>query len=106
MNLSKLFSTQKEINQAIETLGSLSDNNDWQFLVNILQAEIDELSENILGTHFDNLEQENYLKLKRDYLIILSQLPDKIVKALKEGDDEIPEFDPYPRRVEEIKQKE
>lgn len=104
MIFDKLFPTDKDKNEAIIKLTSLSNNTDWQFLADyIMKSEIDEITEIVLGTKFNNLEAENEMKLKRDLMIILSQLPEKIIEALKKGEDNIPEFDPYPKTIADLK---
>jgi hypothetical protein len=106
MIFDKLFPTENEKNEAINRLTSLISNSDWQFLSgHIMKSEIDEITDILLGTKFDNLEVENEMKLKRDLMIILSQFPDKIVEALKSGDNTIPEFDPYPKTIEDLKKR-
>jgi len=104
MILDKLFPSQKDKNEAIEKLSALKDDPNWQFMRDyIVKSDIDELTETILGTYFEDLKVERFLKAKRDLMIILSQLPDKIVEALEKGEDAIPDFDPYPKTIEDLK---
>ena len=106
MNLNKLFPNEKDRKTAMNHLRSLSQNPDWQFMVEkIIKPDIEQLSSEILDTVFDDLEQEKDLKRKRAYYIILSQLPEELVKALEEGKDEVLQFDPYFQSANEMKKR-
>lgn len=103
MNLNTLFKNNKERKEAISHLKTLAMNPDWKFLVKqIIQSDIDQISEEILNTTFDDLSKENEMKRRRAYWIILSQLPDKLAEALEENKEDIMEFDPYVRDIKEL----
>lgn len=105
MNLSQLFKTEEERNEAINHLTSLSKNPNWKFLVEkIIKPDIENISNEILDTIFKDLEEEKDLKRKRAYWIILSQLPEKMIEALKENKSEVLQFDPYFKDTREIKE--
>lgn len=104
MNLNNLFPSEKEKNEAVSQLTSLRDNPNWKFLVDVILAtDIRDIEKHILGTYFDNPEEEKDLKKVRNYYIMLSQLPEKLIGALQTGKDTILDFDPYYKKADEIK---
>jgi hypothetical protein len=95
MILSKQFASDADRINAIAQMRFLQDSEGWRFLVEkILQPDIDEITEEILGP-IEDFAKEKDLKRKRAYWLILSQLPKKIIEALEEGKDDIVQFDPY-----------
>jgi len=106
MNLNRIFSTQEIKNEAIEHFRSLMDNTDWIFLVEkLIQADISDLTEKLLDPNHEWKEgEEREAKRMRAYWIILSQLPEELIKALTENQSDIfTESDPYFKNMKEIK---
>ena len=108
MNLNKLFAGDKEKREAINQLESLAKNPNWIFFSKtIIQNDIDMLSEEILDFRVlddEGRERENDMKRRRAYMIIMTQLPEKIINALKDNSGDIPEFDPYAKTVKDLKE--
>ena len=108
MNLGRIFPNEASRNEAVEHFQSLRDNPDWIFLVEkLIQADITEITEKLLDPTIewkDNEEKES--KRIRAYWIILSQLPEELISALRENKEDIFEdSDPYYKSVREIKGK-
>jgi len=106
MQLSKIFTTQEQRNEAIEHFRGLKDDPDWIFLVEkLIKADIEDITEEILDPTKEWKEgEEGDAKRQRAYWIILSELPEKIIEALSEQRDDIfIENDPYPKTIKEIK---
>lgn len=105
MNLQKIFPTEKSRNEAVENFTRLKDNQDWVFLVDkIIKTDIEDLSQRLLDPkeNWKPGEQKHWKRI-RAYWIILSQLPEKLVEALKENEPDVfLELDPYFRTVKEI----
>ena len=96
----QIFPTKKEKNEAIDSLKRLKDNKDWQFLIEkIVKPEIKQIENEVL-TGFNETRKDERLKIRRTDLIVLSQLPERVVEALSENKDFIQEFDPYIREEE------
>ena len=108
MDLNKLFPGDKDKKEAISCLDSLTRDPNWRFFSDkILQEDIRIISEQILNFKLDDdadRARESDMKRRRNYMIIMSQLPEKIIDALKSGKTDIPEFDPYFKAVKEIKE--
>ena len=102
-NLNTLFPDDKSKEEAIQHFKSLANNPNWKFLIEkFIKTDIEEITEKILTTKFTDLATENDLKRRRTYWIILSQLPGKIIEALKTGQEDLISFDPYFSDVSEM----
>lgn len=107
MQLSQIFKTDKEINEAKECLERLSNNPDWQFLSeNIIQANINELTDRILDSKEKWPEgEEAKAKSNREHWIMLSELPNKLLEGLREKPTQETNQDPYHLNYKEIKKR-
>ena len=106
MNLNRIFSSPESKNEAIEHFKGLMDNPSWIFLVEkLIQADISDLTEKLLDPNHEWKEgEEREAKRMRAYWIILSQLPEELIKALTENQSDIfTESDPYFKNMKEIK---
>jgi hypothetical protein len=106
MNLAKLFTSEKEILEAKEHFQSLRENNDWKFLVdNVISIYIKELTEKLLSpeTKWDYPQEEQEAKRLREHWIILSELPEELLKSLVEPvKEEEKSDDPY-KTIKDLK---
>lgn len=101
---SMLFN-ENEKAQAIADLSSLIDNPGWKTLMGkIVKSDVEDIADQVLNP-FSRLseDREKWLKFKREYLIMLSQIPEKIIDALKTNKDIVEDFDPYFKNIKEIK---
>jgi len=105
MNLSQTFPDDASRNEAIEHFRALKDDPDWLFLVEkLIKPDIEEISEKILDPKTEwKPGEEGDAKRQRAYWIILSQLPEKLIEALSEKQDDIfVNADPYFTSIKEI----
>lgn len=101
MNLNNQFPNQTDRDGAIAILRSLSNNSDWIFLRdNIIQVQLNEVTNDILSKKFDNLDDLNNAQLRRDYLLMFINYPLAAIHMLEQGDGE-PVDDPYYQNIEE-----
>lgn len=106
MNLGKIFDTDKAKEEAIAHFSSLVNDPDWIFLRDkLIAADVEEITNKILDPNFVWKEgEEREQKKIRAYWIILSQLPEKLVEALKNDKSDIfVDADPYYSNIEQIK---
>ena len=106
MNLLRIFPDEKAKNEAIEHFKGLMDNPDWIFLVEkLIQADISDLTEKLLDPAYEWKEgEEREAKRMRAYWIILSQLPEELIRALTENQSDIfTTYDPYYSSIKDIK---
>ena len=108
MNLSNIFPNESDRNEAIERFRSLKDNPDWIFLVEkLIKWDIEDLTQKLLDPKTDWKEgEEKEMKRIRSYWIILSQLPEELIKALSSNsNDFLIEYDLYFKNIKEIKKR-
>jgi hypothetical protein len=108
MNLTKIFPDKKSRNEAIEHFISLKDNPDWIFLrEKLINADIEDLSNKIFNPNYEWKEgEERESKRIRAYWIILSHLPEELIKSLMEKKPDIFEnYDPYFKNIKELNKK-
>jgi hypothetical protein len=105
MDIYKIFSTEKERNEAVEHFNNLKSNQDWIFLVEkLIKSDIEDITNEILDpTKEWKPGEEGDSKRQRAYWIILSELPDKLIQALVTKQEDIFEDqDPYFKNTKEI----
>ena len=98
MNLSKLFITDAESLEAKAHFISLRESDDWKFLCEkAITVYIKELTEKLLNPETVwKPQEEQEAKRLREHWIILSELPDELLKTLIEPKkDEEESDDPY-----------
>lgn len=107
MILDKIFTTESQKNEAIEHFQALKSNPDWLFLVEkLIKSDIAKITEEILDPKKEWKEgEEKDQKRIRAYWIILSELPEKLIEALKTGQSDVfMDQDPYFKDTKEIEQ--
>lgn len=106
MILSKLFITDAERLEAKAHFLSLKENDDWKFLVEkVIKVYKDELTEKLLSpeTIWKYPEEQQEAKRLREHWIILSELPDELLKTLIEPKkDEEESDDPYFNKLPKV----
>lgn len=105
MKLDKIFPDEESKNEAIEHFKSLKDNIDWVFLVEkLIKYDIEDITNDILSPDKEWKEgEEKEQKRIRAYWIILSELPDELIKALSSNHNDIfQDSDPYYKDVKQM----
>lgn len=97
MDLQKLLDTKEKRHGVIASLRQLYQSEGWQFIIAVLENNVDRLQDMINDTESTRDEKEEWrLKVKREYQKQLVDLPKKFAEDLLSSDDkQWHELDPY-----------
>ena len=90
------LSTKDRVNNTVTHLQTLLVSEGWIFLRLYLSQNLADLQEAVNSTDINRTTKEDYrLKVKREYLEQLLELPERFIKQLQEGDVGEVELDAY-----------
>ena len=102
-SIDEKFKSEKEKKEAISELEQIVGMAGWKLLKEFLEEDIKEIEGRIFDTDIEDPKELKFLKSKRAHLIILKELPEELIKILKGQKSETIDFDPYYKKIEDVK---
>ena len=95
INLDQLFPDKNSKESAVAYLDQLLKTEGWKIVVKLLEEDIKRLDDELRLNEFKEISEVKERQNKRASLVILRQLPEKLIEALKEEKPDPPDFDIY-----------